>query len=264
MATASAPRTPKVRPAANLFDIPELLPGAKPSCNPAQREEFEQRCRLLHQEEVKAERATVAAMAECRAAEHRNALEGLEAMFPNIDPALVRSLAAEAPTPQHAIETLLLLASTMAEPVIPEERPQTPPPLDLGFQDLEKFPSLVDGEGWQVGSQRQFQRDPEEDLGSAWRDRAKAAQKIAAPKPVAAPVVKRRANDKKEEQEEDKPEPQQFPTDYEWRQRAGQRRAAKYGKGKGSAPTGTARGKGPKPPKDDDSSSSEESEDLNA
>lgn len=40
------------RPQINLSDVPETLPGARPSASSAQREAFEERCRRLYREEV--------------------------------------------------------------------------------------------------------------------------------------------------------------------------------------------------------------------
>lgn len=223
---AAAPKTQmRTRaPYANLFDIPELMPGAQPSCTPAQREEFEQRCRQLHQEEVRAERASMASRAESRATESELAMAELEAMFPNIDPGLVRSLAAELPSPQHAIEMLLMLAATMADADGGDESHRTPAPepLDLGVESLERFPSLLDTQGWQVRSHSR-----EQEPGCEWRDRAQAARHIAAPKKSASSsqVSLEKPRRKPKKSMELDHEPQQFQTDYEWRLLAGQRRA---------------------------------------
>jgi hypothetical protein len=256
-------------PHVNLFDLPELLPGAKPSANPAQREEFEQRCRQLHLEELSEERA---ARREVRmAAGHHVTATDLEEMFPNLDAQLVRALCADAPTPQHAIETLLALAASTAEPVAGGEAPPratTPPPIDLGVEDHEKFPTLVDSSGWQVASQQQFEKDPDEELGNVWRDRAHAAKDMPAPKATyTGATVGRRRTGKKEEDCE--PLQQEFMTDYEYRQRAGQLRAKHrvlYGRGSGRCrPGATSRGRGTggyNPPRNVDGSDSEDSEAL--
>jgi len=259
--STAAPKAQNSRPMVNLYDLPELLPGAQPNANPAQREEFEQRCRQLHQHDVQDQyeanhRAAVTRMGAGVGATSSD----LEAMFPTLDPSLVRALVADSPTPQDAIETLLALAAATGDP---GERPPTPPPLNLGVEDIEKFPSLVDGDGWQVGTQRQFDRDPDEDLGSAWRDRAKKAAPLPAP-PVqastnawsAAAAAKRR--ERKESNAEEKLM-QQPETEYEARQRKGQQRAknrAQYGRG-----TRTASAKGAnKTSSLDDSSESEVSD----
>lgn len=215
--------------------MPELMPGAQPSANPAQREEFQQRCRQLHRDDVTEACEYAATVSVATGA--RATTSDLEAMFPALDPALVRLLHSEAPTPQHAIETLLALSASMATPVVGGQAPRatTPPPRNLGVEDHGKFPSLVDSGGWQLVTQRQIEQDAEEDRGSAWRDRAKAAVDIPAPRPApsAAAVAwgqKKRQGPKKEEHYE----PQQYLTDYEFRHRAGERRAqhrVQYGRG---------------------------------
>lgn len=258
-ATRKAPARSRQGPDVNLFDMPEMMPGAAPSANPAQREEFEQRCKMLHRDDVNEERAHNAnvrvnsgAAATCTE---------LQEMFPMLDPELIRVLCADAPHPQHALETLLALSAAVAEPVSGGEG-SAPlpdlPPLNLGFEDHEKFPSLTDQNGWQVGSSKLFEKDPEEDLGSAWRDRAKAAQDLPAPKasPSAPVLAKRRQKPKDDEDHGD-----EFLSAYEHRHTVGQRRArrrAMYGRGKG-------KGKGvgaPAEGEEGDGSESEASEDL--
>jgi hypothetical protein len=238
----------------NLFDVPEMMPGAMPRANPAEREEFEQRCRMLHQDEVAGRSESVHVMQTASGATATNS--DLEAMFPALDPALVRSLAAEAPTPQHAIETLLALACAISEPGVDCQRAATPPPRNLGVEDMEKFPSLMDADGWQVVSQHQFDRDEDEDLGSAWRDRAKAAADLPAPKQSpepsgawgAAAAAKRRT--KREEEESGIATTDTNETDYDFRQRRGERRAQNRvqfgrgggGRGRGAQSKGIGRG----------------------
>lgn len=235
-------------PEVNLFDMPELMPGARPSANPAQREEFEQRCRKLHRDAEKEEQQ--AATATHVAAGGTAKPTDLEAMFPALDAALVRAICADSPSPQHAIDTLLALTAATSEPVAgggTPARAATPPPRNLGVEDHEKFPSLVDRDGWQVANTRDFERE-EEDLGSKWRDRAKAVADLPAPKVTAATTAaagawsRRRRQEsgeegaaasafgaEGEEQETALPE-----TDYEFRHRVGERRAktrALYGRG---------------------------------
>merc|ERR1711976_811115 len=93
---------------------------------------------------------------------------------------------------------------------------------------MEKFPSLVDADGWQVVSQQQFDRDPNENLGSAWRDRAKAA--IPVPAPVAftsawgttAATKRRDQKQKGRDMTESMTQPE---ADYDFRHRRGEQRA---------------------------------------
>eukprot|EP00928_Gymnodinium_smaydae_P036757 TRINITY_DN2564_c0_g1_i4.p1 TRINITY_DN2564_c0_g1~~TRINITY_DN2564_c0_g1_i4.p1 ORF type:complete len:220 (+),score=52.21 TRINITY_DN2564_c0_g1_i4:102-761(+) len=178
------------RPHVNLSDIPELMPGAQPSANPAQREHFEQRCIKLHAEEVEEKQAVAAENQAAAGAGPASAGSGLESMFPNLDPALIRAICSDSPSQQGAIETLLALSAAAAEPhngTIEKAAVPTLPPLNVGLEDHDKFPSLVDSKGWQVGCERQFDfaermaGGKDEELGSAWRDHAQTAGEIPAP-----------------------------------------------------------------------------------
>eukprot|EP00927_Polykrikos_kofoidii_P064041 TRINITY_DN59036_c0_g1_i1.p1 TRINITY_DN59036_c0_g1~~TRINITY_DN59036_c0_g1_i1.p1 ORF type:complete len:303 (-),score=64.19 TRINITY_DN59036_c0_g1_i1:104-958(-) len=243
--TGSSKAMRQLAPEVNLSDMPELLPGARPSANPAKREEFERRCLQLYRD------------AECEekeAAKNTQAAAGssakgsdLEAMFPLLDSSLVRSIMADSPTPQHALETLLALSEAVSEPVVggePPPRAATPPPRMVGVEDHEKFPSLVDRDGWQIASSRDFVRDKEE-LGSAWRDRAKDIADIPAPAkaPTVASTAAAGAWGRRRRPEKGEPEASNvtrddemapLETEYEFRQRVGQRKAktrALYGRG---------------------------------
>eukprot|EP00439_Symbiodinium_sp_Y106_P023299 s5158_g2.t2 len=154
------------------------MPGAQPSANPAQREDFENRCRQLHrdEEQERLDRLQQAYEQRAAAAPDLASTSELEAMFPTLDAEL------------DAVDTLLAL-TLAAEPL--EAPLPTLPPLEVGMDDHDKFPALTDAEGWQVANQKLFDRDPEEDLGSAWRDRAKAAQDMPAPKAAVAPAKPR-------------------------------------------------------------------------
>jgi len=222
---ASRPKAHNSHPLVNCSDLPELLPGAQSNANPAHREEFEQRCRQLYKDELEHQHQ----VHQGSAIAHIEAVVGVTssdmvAMFPNIDPTLVRTLVEEARTPLDAIETLLELSGVVGQ------RAATPPPLDLGVEDMQTFPSLLDADGWQVVSQHQIERDPDENLGSAWRDRAKAA--IPLPAPVAVPssawgtaaAAKRRERKEKESDiiENTATQPE---TDYDLRHRKGQQHA---------------------------------------
>lgn len=278
MAAASAANAPKAAsraraPHVNCFDIPELMPGAQPSANPAQKEEFQQRCRKLHRDEEtdKREAAETATVMRAAAGAAASASD-LEAMFPMLDASLVRSLFAEAPTPQHAIETLLALSAACSEPVAggEEARPASPPPRNLGVEDHEKFPTLVDGGGWQVVSQKQLEKDEEEELGSAWRDRAKAARDIPAPRPAPsyaaqAAATASQARRKQKGPKEDQEAEQDYPTDYDFRHSAGQRRAqhkVQYGRGGRAAAAKSGRGAAHGGRASADASSSEEEPEM--
>jgi len=248
-------------PRVNLFDVPELLPGAQPSANPAQREEFEQRCRQLHADEEYERREQAAEARAAAGTGPASANSELEAMFPNLDASLVHAIRADAPTAQAAIETLLALSAAAANPAggDAEEAARVPdlPPRDVGVEDHEKFPALMDAGGWQVGGRRAFDHaaaavpEADEELGSAWRDRAKAAADIVpeqrpapAPRawgPQAAAARRRREQPKDGDEGAEQPQPL---TDWEFRQKAGQRRAkhrALYGRG-GRGGRGVGRG----------------------
>lgn len=245
VATVVAPSRGTVQkgPDVNLFDIPEMMPGAKSSANPAQREHFARRCIQLYHESVDEEHEQHA---------RRNAGAGsvatvadLEAMFPLLDAALVRGICNDVPTPQQAIETLLALNCAMSAPGTGSMRATTSPARDLGVEDHEKFPSLLDADGWQVAAQRHFDRDPSEDLGSAWRDRAEAVASKASPAAKASawgPAAARSRQKKKVEAVTDDGTERSFPlTDYESRHRDGQRRAMnriEYGRGSRSGKGG--------------------------
>lgn len=243
---ASRARAPRV----NLSDIPEMMPGAQPGANPAQRMDFEQFCRKLHDDEVVEKREAAAVMREVALAEASSVSSSLEAMFPLLDAALVRALSAEAPTQQQAIETLLVLSASMSEPgEASTTRATMPPPRLLGVEDRDKFPSLgreparrcesqdPPGAGGDVAARG----EEEKDLGSAWCDRAKAAADMPAPRPTAwasAVAAPRRRKDARSKDDAD--EPQHVMTDYEFRHRVGQRRARRrlqYGRrgGRGGA-----------------------------
>eukprot|EP00913_Durusdinium_trenchii_P035419 g33145.t1 len=204
----------------------QLMPGAQPSANPAAREEFEQRCRQLHRDEEQERLEREYEKSMTAAAKEQASINELQAMFPTLDADLIRIIHAEAPTPQQAVETLLALAADAA----PEGQAPvaTPPPLDVGMNDEEKFPVLTDANGWQVVSQRLI--DP----------CRQAVQHIPAPtlpEKVEKTPKKKPKKDEKEATKEVE-EDDIFETDYDFRHRIGQNRAkhrARYGRGRGTA-----------------------------
>jgi len=237
----------------NFSDIPEMLPGARCGANPAQREEFERRSRQLHQDEVE-ERTHEVAVSQAAAGVGVTSRE-LEEMFPMLDPGLVRSLRAEAPSAQHALETLIALAADTNEPVAGsvaegtgagEGAAKELPKLDLGVEDHDKFPCLIGADGWQVPAARLEARD--EEPGSVWRDRAKVAAGKPAPKRSSQPAIAWGPRKKQGQQRgEDADERAQPLTDYECRHRAGERRAKQrvmYGRGGGRGGGILGRGRG--------------------
>jgi len=238
MASATAQRAADL----NFSDVPEMLPGAWPGANPARRREFERRSYMLYQEDEAECAEEVVAVSRAAAAV---ALKDLEEMFPTLDPVLIRTLHTEAPSAQHAIETLLSLSASSAEPVSRAASSSAAageagtehlaPQWELGVQDHDKFPSLVDSDGWQVLPSVRLQAEDEEP-GSAWCDCAKAVAKKPAPKRNSQTAViwgpKKKQSVEQKEEEEDQARP--F-TDYECRHRAGEQRAkhrVQYGRGR--------------------------------
>lgn len=208
------------RPQMNTWDLAELMPGAQPSANPAQREHFEATCRKLYQQELEDE-ATCRPRLEIAATALTSEVAQLEAMFPTLEPALIHTMVADSPSLNHAVELLLTLTASISEPV--DCHAFAVPERDLKLTDGMHFPSLMDSEGWEVFGNKHLEQDPQ-DLGSAWRDRAKNAMNLPAqtPKPraVAAPAMRQQRQEKHKEfhAEDDL-------TEYEARQLAGRRRA---------------------------------------
>jgi len=226
--------TPSIRvpcrtraPDVNVYDIPEMMPGAQAGANPVDRERFEQRCRQLHRDQEHERQQEVAT--DRLASGSAMAGTELEAMFPTLDPALVRSIYAEAQSPQAGIDTLLQLAASTNEPVIISAGEAHPaakvPPREIGVEDENKFPSLTDADGWQVVGRAQLERDLQGDLGSNWAQKAKIGASAPCPAPaprVALGVWGRPRKEKPKEEQKQESEHHQPPTDYEYRHDVGQ------------------------------------------
>mmetsp|Transcript_114407 Transcript_114407/g.363616 ORF Transcript_114407/g.363616 Transcript_114407/m.363616 type:complete len:258 (-) Transcript_114407:196-969(-) len=231
MAAAVAARgARRQRASLNLSDLPELLPGARPSANPAHREEFETRCRKLYEDEGSDRRAqrsvaSVATASLCRE---------LELMFPDLDAALIFEVCGDAVSVQSAIEILLVL-SAAADTTTPAAATGAPgrQRAELGVEDHEKFPTL-------------FHAEATEGIpGGAWCDRARAAAGLPAPPPRAdrraqCGAVQRRGPEQRpresEGSHEDNDESVLGLTDHEARHLDGQRRAERrmrFGRGGG-------------------------------
>jgi len=233
----------------NFSDIPEMLPGARPGANRAQREEFEKRSRMLHHEDVE-ELTQQVTFKHQVAGVGTTSTEELEAMFPMLDAALVRSIHADSPSAQHALDTLLALTACSVEPVggaaagKPPAQTNKLPKWEVGLEDHNKFPSLLDADGWQCVSGSKL-LEGEKDPGSAWLDSANAAKDKPAPKAKAEAVVW--GTKKKQARQRAEAEQAQPWTDYECRHRAGERRAkqrVQYSRGHGSGLSGRGRGRG--------------------
>lgn len=213
-------------PALNTFDLVEHMPGAQSSATPAQRVEFEQRCQKLYREEVH-EHGCAASRASART---HIAVSDMEAMFPSLDSALVHALCAEAASPQHALNTLLALSALSADP---EPTARTIPRQDIGVDDADEFPLLVDSDGWQVPGVRAKAGVEEGALGSAWRDRAKVAAALPCPQRTSAdrtvakrrPAIPNRTIDAHQGAFDGAEDSSQWETDLDFRQRRGELRA---------------------------------------
>lgn len=208
------------RPQMNTCDLPELMPGAQPSANPAQREHFEATCRKLYQQDLEDE-ATFRPRLNMAATGREFEVAQLEAMFPTLEPALIHTMVADSRSSDQAVELLLTLAASMSE--AEDCHAIAVPDRDLKLTDGVHFPSLVDSEGWEVAGNKHLEQDSQ-DLGSAWRDRAKSAVNLPTQTPktraAAAPAVRQQRQEKHRELDAD-----ENLTEYEVRQLAGQRRA---------------------------------------
>lgn len=139
------------------------------------RGEFQRRCHEANIEEVQREMRWEQARSSAVLTTTVITATTLESMFSTLDPSLVRSISAEAATPQQALQILLALSASIAAPAAVEE----PPSADIGVDDHEAFPVLLDTDGWQVVSNRAFiNHDSGEKTCSAWCDRAKAAAEL--------------------------------------------------------------------------------------
>jgi len=156
----------------NLFDVPEMMPGARLGATPAERQGFELRCRQLATEEYEEQKEHRASQPIAAATVATSATDFV-AMFPAIDADLVHAICAES-TPEQAMETLLALNVAMDATVEPAR-----PSKEVAIEDMGQFPSLTDKDGWQVLSKRGFELDKETDLGNAWCERAKDASELA-------------------------------------------------------------------------------------
>lgn len=224
----------------NFSDVPEMLPGARPGANPAQREQFERLSRRLYEEE--AEERALETQASGVLSHADSSGKELEGMFPMLDLAVVKMLRAEAPSMEHAVGTLLALAAATTD-LSNGDHVVDLPLRDVGIQDHNRFPSLIDADGWQVPAAH-LQAD--EDLGNRWRDHVKAAADKPAPKASCRPSVvqghKKQGKQKKARLDEQV----QLWTDYDYRHKAGQQRAQRriqYGRSRGADRRGKGAGR---------------------
>lgn len=207
-----------VAPSLNTFDLPELMLGARPSANPAQREEFMLRCKELHRNQVTATSDQAQRNKSTRPHDAAAAAE-IQAMFPVIDLSLIWSILADTSSREQAIDILLAL-SIATLPGDSENVAGSSCPKEICFEDQEKFPSLT-------ASQQQQQQHI--DLGTAWSDCVKAAAicpSVAATITLPFARHERRSTRKPKTSESCE---EQVETEYEMRQRAGRRRAKYHG-----------------------------------
>jgi len=195
-----------------LADIPELLPRSQRKATKAQQGKFEQHCRLLHREDQETS-------FDMAVSDFASVTSTLEEMFPHLDKMLIQSLQMEAGTEREAVEVLLALSAAIQPGTTSLQKPRS-----LGIENHVSFPSLIDADGWQVLCKRS-----EEDLGTAWCGRAKAAVDKRVPKAVAKPAIMKQAGSgrrrRKVAEVEDTAQEPHFFTDYEYRHEMGWRRA---------------------------------------
>jgi len=203
----------------NLFDIPEMMPGAQARANPSQRGRFERRCLELYQEDCEdgAPRPTEKAVGNDLVAD-------LEGMFPMLDLLLIQDILADSSTERQAIDTLLALSGADLQVSSQVALPRDP------VDDNEVFPALIGTDGWEVPGIRAL--DLHADQQTAWRDRAISAAELPQPqKPrprVAVPLRALRTADRGEHVVDI-----DFETEQDYRRRKGRHRAenrAKYGR----------------------------------
>lgn len=127
LAGCDLPPAMAARPLLNVCDIPEVSGKFK----------FEGRCsKALHNTELEE--------LACQGRELRSAAGGTAAvaqlaeMFKDVDASLVRSLAADAPSPQYALETLMALSVAAAGPAASRDGPFADVPAqEVGTDDWE-------------------------------------------------------------------------------------------------------------------------------
>lgn len=231
---------PDLRPNLNLDDIPEMMPGAQPGATAVERARFEARSKQLHREaEEEAQEVAQETRTPCGSAETPATPSEIEGMFPALDAALVRTLYAEASSPEAGMNTLLALSAATNEPGPEGLRPISQLPRDIGVGDESKFPTLTDADGWQIVAPALFERDPDADLGNEWAARTKAAATVPQPQqsrtPQGAWGRRRKLKDTAVTRIQ---EPLEHLTDYDVRHLVGQRRVQKkqqYGRNRSKA-----------------------------
>merc|ERR1711957_671483 len=123
-------------------------------------------------------------------------------------------------------DTLLTLSRNIAEPVSADASLGSPH--NLGVDDHNLFPLLVDADGWQIANMPELARNAKGDGGSAWCDRAKAAASEPAP-PIRSAVQTTLKHRRCRPQAqkcivEDVVDDESQDNEYDWRQNAGVKR----------------------------------------
>mmetsp|Transcript_78781 Transcript_78781/g.238951 ORF Transcript_78781/g.238951 Transcript_78781/m.238951 type:complete len:257 (+) Transcript_78781:89-859(+) len=241
MAAAGMRARKQQRPAADLSDVPELMPSAWHRAAPGARFNFGLGCQRL-QQQVTAECREAAAAQQVPVADDPGG-GGLAAMFPALDASLVQSLTAEARSLPAAIDMLLALTAALAEPgTAAGAAGATDSGRGIGAEDPAEFPSLGGGSGVQLPAHQCPERstEAEERPGGTWRDRAQAAAVLPAatprPRPLAPAPAGRREPAAARRGEAEEAEDAEVETDYDLRHRDGQQRArqrARHGRGVG-------------------------------
>lgn len=204
----------------NMSDVPEMMPGARPGANPTERSHFEEACKKLWRAETK-ERKAAARRQNTRVS--LNAAERfsqLEAMFPDVDTALIHALCSEGRSTEEVVGTLVTLCAPMTEAVDDRLAPQS---LSVRLEDEGRWPVLVDSAGWQVMNPRQM--NEAEEAGSDWCKRAKEVARLPTGKSAPRPDIQSRRRKELCPKEEVHFEESSPLTDYDFRQEKGAQRA---------------------------------------
>jgi len=150
-------------PRVNILDLPESLLGSG---------EF-LRHSLQRHEEVSVRSYSIG---------NETANKQVEEMFSSsVDPGLVRTLCSEASSLEDAVQTLLVLSSTVSSALPADVEGSVSvhkgTPRSMGIDDNAEFPILVNGDGWQVLAQSSQRGSA--DIGVSWCQQAKAAARVS-------------------------------------------------------------------------------------
>lgn len=236
----------RLRPELNAWDVPEFLPGAQCNANPAERDEFETRCKEVWRAEQEVENEWRKEENKSRATRLAQNIETLIEMFPQLEASLIQNMYADCMDMDVVVAKLIALTSSCSvsssseekNPAVSECRPTTPPPAKELFNTERDFPVLTTGEGWQVFSVKAVEEEMKGEE-HAWKDCAERAKDLPSPpKPPgdAHYSAKKKKVTKKEETFISEKEEEGM-GDYELHMRTGARRAQRMNKrGRGRDP----------------------------